>query len=500
MEPVETTASEPGAYAQLVRSAFEAVRDAMIAVDEHGRVIAASAAARALLGEGTTVEALEGDLEIWSVTPAVRLPPDRRPLARAMAGATLHEELRITPRSGVEPRTFRVSAHPVLGERGTVAIVATYHEVTSERAFFEKLVLSHRMAAIGRLAAGIAHEINNPLAAVVANLDLMNATFERGVPDAESFDDARDMLGDALVGVQRVRAVVRDFATFSRHDDEPQHGVDVAAVLDSTLRIVRNEIKHRARLVLDLEPLPLVAATEARLGHAFLNLLSNTLRSIEPGAADRNEIEIRGRRIGNEHIRLELTDTGSGVAARAIQIAQRIGLCTTDEDGISAAIAHRIVLDVGGTLELRPRPSGGLVTEVTLPVVSTAREPVARPSPAVASRTRVLVIDDEALVGTAITRVLARDHDVQYVGHARDAVQQIQAGARFDIILCDLMMPHMTGKEFYEAVVPYGQAANIIFVTGGAFTYDAREFLEHIPNRMLEKPFDASKLRSMIGA
>ena len=130
------------------------------------------------------------------------------------------------------------------------------------------------------------------------------------------------------------------------------------------------------------------------------------------------------------------------------------------------------------------------------PSIALAKQPAATASAAAA---RVLVVDDDALVASAVKRTL-REHDVVVQGRARDALAQLQAGERFDVVLCDLMMPDLTGMDLYEAVLRLdpAQASRMVFVTGGAVTMRAREFVSTTYNEVVEKPFDVRKLREII--
>ena len=115
-------------------------------------------------------------------------------------------------------------------------------------------------------------------------------------------------------------------------------------------------------------------------------------------------------------------------------------------------------------------------------------------------RARILLIDDEPMIGAAIRRILAKEHDVVVLTSAREAADRIAAGERFDVILCDLMMPEMTGMDLHEALVASApdQAERMRFVTGGTFTDRARRFVDERPDLVIQKPFRASQLRKLI--
>lgn len=386
----------------------------------------------------------------------------------------------------------------------------------------EQLVISDRMASVGTLAAGVAHEINNPLMVAIGNLELVTDDLEaladkvsasevdRSILDAlpGRVNDARDCLQHAREACERIRSIVRDLKIFSRSGDEERHGpVDVRRVLESSLRMAWNEIRHRASVVKDYGVVPAVQANESRLGQVFLNLIVNAAQSIPEGRADRNEVRVRTAMADGEHVLVEITDTGTGIAPADLKrvfdaffTTKPVGVGT----GLGLAICHRIVSSLCGEIGVQSELGKGTTFRVLLPVATTSTEPVAPPIPALvavpARRGRVLVVDDDPEVASLVRRMLAFDHEVVAVERAQDALDRISAGELFDAIVCDLMMPYMTGMDLHvelSRITPQA-ASRMVFATGGAFTSAAREFLDRVPNPRLEKPFDARSLRFVI--
>jgi CheY-like chemotaxis protein len=173
--------------------------------------------------------------------------------------------------------------------------------------------------------------------------------------------------------------------------------------------------------------------------------------------------------------------------------------------GLGLAISHKIVTQYEGTLTYDTEVGKGTEFRVTLPVatnplvvprkVKTTKLPLTR-------RGHVLVVDDEEALGQAIRRYLASEHEVTAVTSARAALDLLEAGNRYDVILCDLMMPQITGMELHATILALdaSQATKMVFVTGGAFTPSAREFLDDVPNRRVEKPFDLKALRNLVAS
>jgi nitrogen-specific signal transduction histidine kinase/CheY-like chemotaxis protein len=367
-----------------------------------------------------------------------------------------------------------------------------------------ELVVTDRMASLGTLAGGVAHEINNPLAAVIANLELaLDDIKALDIPKGKQ--ELLEELEDAAEAAHRVRQIVRDLRLFSRAEDDRKDLVDVREVLESTLRMAWNEIRHRAKLVKAFDEVPLVDANEARLGQVFLNLVLNAVHAIDAGQAESNEIRVSTTLEGCDVV-VEVKDSGAGmteaVEARIFEpffSARKAGMGR----GLGLPISQRIVEELGGRIEVRTRPGAGSTFRVHLPVSDepTVKPPSVRPPPVRSDqRGRVLVVDDERIVATAVARMLSRDHDVETEEDSARALERIHGGERFDVILCDVMMPNLSGVDFYlelERIAPE-VVDKIVFLTGGAFVAQAREFLDNVPNYQLEKPFTPEKLREVV--
>ena len=374
----------------------------------------------------------------------------------------------------------------------------------------EQLLISDRMASVGTLAAGVAHELNNPLAALIANLDALGRDLAELTVESQLGDRLREIfseLRDARESAERMRHIMRDLKIFSRAtDDERRDAVDVHRVLESSLRMAHNEIRHRARVVKKYARVPLVEANEARLGQVFLNLVVNAAQAIAEGDADHNQIRITTGVNASGRVVIEVRDTGSGIAPEhlsrvfdAFFTTKAVGVGT----GLGLSICHRIVRSLGGELEVESELGAGSTFRVNLPAAAATSEAVRTPSTAprrAGRRGRVLVVDDEPMIATAIRRTLSLEHDVVLSSAAATALQRINEGEQFDVILCDLMMPQMTGMELYDELVRTApaQADRVVFLSGGAFTAAARAFLDDVPNAHLEKPFDTRQLLALV--
>jgi CheY-like chemotaxis protein/anti-sigma regulatory factor (Ser/Thr protein kinase) len=276
-------------------------------------------------------------------------------------------------------------------------------------------------------------------------------------------------------------------------------------VLASCIKMVSNELRHRARLVQDIAPdLPPVDGNASRIGQVFLNLLVNAAHAVPEGRADANSIRVRAYSEGKGVV-VEISDTGVGIPPNVMGrifdpffTTKPIGQGT----GLGLAISHEIVRSLGGSITVESTLGAGTTFRVTLPAVertgssaesaATARRP--------ATRARVLLIDDEAAVGRAICALLAPEIEVTHVTRGADALAHLDAGDRYDVVLCDLMMPEMSGIELFvelRAKHP-ALARKVVFLTGGAFTEQAREFLSRTEHPPIEKPFTEGQLRAAI--
>jgi signal transduction histidine kinase len=372
----------------------------------------------------------------------------------------------------------------------------------------EQLVVAERMATVGNLAAGLVHEINNPLSALLFNLEYIADSLAResgGGLTAAEVRGLQQPLAEAREACGLVMAIAADVKMFARRV-EPQHrAVSLAEVVDSAARLARMEMRRRARFVREFAEVPLVRGDRARLAQVFLNLILNAAQAIPEGRPDANQIRAVLRSAGPGQVVLEISDTGSGIPPEVLARLQRDLAFTTKGDkgtGLGLTICRRILDDLGGSLEMESQPGKGTTVRVYLPA---ERERVAVSAPEVAApvqRSSILVVDDDPMILRAIERALLPRHDPTCVQHARDALALIgRPDLRFDAVVCDLMLPGMSGMDFHaelEQLAPRLAAATL-FLTNVGYSDRARSFLSSHPQAFLEKPFQTDQLLRAVG-
>ncbi len=391
-------------------------------------------------------------------------------------------------------------------------MAGTLTDVTERRSLQARLELAGRLASVGTLAAGVAHEINNPLAYVGGNLSVVAETLDRtiaGTPlDRDAALELREAVSDALDGTARVRDIVNDLRRFARPAAEGARvPLDVRAELEAAIGIARHQIAAHAALKVNVrEPLPAVVVGRHELGQVLVNLLVNAAQAIPEGRAAENEVRVAAWADGGAVV-LEVSDTGSGIPAEVLPHVFDPFFTTKEAGagmGLGLAICHGIVTAAGGTIEVESEVGAGTRFRVRLPGAGAplAAEPPRADGAAVRARRRVLVVDDDQLVARAVARMLANAHDVEVLTSAREGARRIEAGERWDVVLCDLIMPDMTGMALAERLARTApeMLPRLVFVTGGAFTEGSRAFLESGTWRVLEKPIDPAALREVVGA
>jgi PAS domain S-box-containing protein len=452
---------------------FEGASDGIFLVGSDGRIEGANAAAHDLTGVAAGGLVGRPHAEFFDVSAM-------GPLTESV------QEFRLRRADG---KTTLVEASiSLLPDGGRQAIV---RDVEARRRIESELLLADRMASLGRLAQGVGHEINNPLAYAMLHLELLGPL----VPHA-----ATESLGAAREGLSRIAAIVRSLSAFGRGDAETVGGVDVHRALDAAVDLVRNRLVHRGRLERHYRADAPARANEFRMTQVFVNLLVNAIDALADGGD--GVVTIRTWD-DDAWVVIEVSDTGPGIPA---ELRARIfdPFFSTKPigagSGLGLSISQAIVRGWGGVLELAEDAPG---TTFRVFVPRAQPEETERATPAAAPvvpvrRGRVLVVDDEPLIGKVVARVLS-EHHVVAVASVDEALEEL-AHPGFDCILCDVMMPGRDGRHLHEEVRALGGdlADRVVFMSGGVFEPQIQAWLDGLPNPYLAKPFDGATLRRVI--
>ena len=390
--------------------------------------------------------------------------------------------------------------------QGKPAVLAFARDVTERKAIQARLVEADRLAALGVLSAGIAHEINNPLAYLLLNLEFLSRELPTLPSDPSKLDALMVRVRDAFHGAERVASIVRDLRTFARADEGIRGPVDVQAALESALNIAGSEIKQKATLIRDYQPVPPVDANPNRIEQVLLNLLLNAAQSLPGHETPGHEVRAKLRSQDGQ-VSIIIEDTGSGIPDELLGKIFDPFFTTKPVGGrhgpracpfAAASCAAWAVKSASAA-----RPGHGSRFTVSLPASKGRLPPKSIPprsaSPPPQKRGQILIVDDEISVSRTLRALLQNEHDVVLTSDGAQALTAIAEGphAGFDVIMCDLMMPGMSGMELYERIRQEhpGLEARIVFMTGGVSMDRAREFLATTINLTFEKPFDFDRLR-----
>lgn len=495
------------------RSLIERTPDA-VAIHRHGRIVHVNPAWLDLLGYDDTA-LLDRPLEDL-FDPSER-PKIRRKLGDDFSARTSTFEATLMHRDG----SRRIWELLQLGVEfdGEPATAAIGRDISERKRFTSKLMEMDRMAAVGTLAAGVGHEINNPLAYVVANIEHVLKELPRVRPQTNSnrrsgsgvtlsvlenvdaVSELEEALTEAREGAMRVRDIVAHLKVLSPNGDREIDDIDFTRIVRSSASLVANAIRHRAKLELVLDDaLPPVSGNEAELGQVVVNLLSNAADAITDGPAENHTIRVR-LKLDGARLRLEISDTGTGIP-NAIRSRIFDPFFTTKPvghgTGLGLTIARDTVEKHGGEIHVAPNAGGGTCFTISLPVSTAASTPA--PTAPLPVRSRLLIIDDEPLIGRTLIRALGDTHDVVALEDPRQALELLREGEQFDLILSDLIMPEMTGMALYDELLKTHPtvAEDIVFMTGNAFASDALGFLRRVPNTCIDKPFQLRRIEELL--
>ncbi len=485
---------------------LQCVGDGVIATDERLMVSYLNRAAEALTGwraEEALGRSVEEVLRLQDRQGAALPSPAARALASRTA-VTLDDAATMVSHGGAR-RLIDDSAAPIIDERGRLlGVVVVFRDVTDRKGMETQLARAERLVALGTLAAGICHEINNPLTHVIESIEWgLRTAGDEGASAAVT-----GVLGEARESAVRIGKIVKGVRAFTQPGPELRRNVALGDVLAAAVKLTATELRTRARLSLVERPAPDVFADPDRLTQVFVNLLLNAAQAIPSGNPGGHVITVELDEAPDGGARVVVRDDGPGIDP---EVLPRIfdPFFTTKSPGngmgLGLSISSSIVRGFGGEISAESVSGRGTAFFVVLPAASPSSPPeppqAARSPGPSARRGRVLIVDDEEIVARSLARALAEHHDVERVTDAREALSRLLEGPEPDAVLCDVMMPDMTGIELYEAVRAHRPAltARFVFLTAGATCEEARTFLASPDRQVIYKPiFEVAKLRAMV--
>jgi two-component system, cell cycle sensor histidine kinase and response regulator CckA len=477
---------------------LRSMTDAVIAVDLAGHVSFMNQAAATLTGISA------GDAMGRPVRDIVRLldpmlPASPLDVVLEKKMGIIIEEAPLKHATSAN-RIISDSASPVVDDGHMLGAVMVFRDITEQKLVQKQLELADRLASLGTMAAGVAHEVNNPLAVVVANASY--ALEELRNQDSERLAGAIEALTELESAASRIAAIVSGLQAFSRPAQPIGTDADVGVAVEWAIRSTAHEYRDLASVVVHVVAIPRVKLDETRLGQILVNLMMNAAHAIAPGHYAESSVTI-GARVADDKVVIEVRDTGSGMTPEVLKRVFEPFYTTKGASvgaGLGLAICHGIVASAGGRLEVESTLGEGSMFRVTLPIaVRGASAPAFSAEATTQHRGRILAVDDEPMILRALRRML-REHDVVCVEDARLAVTMLDRGEHFDVILSDMMMPQMTGMDFYERLLVDhpDDARRIVFMTGGAITARVADFLSVVPNVCLDKPVLNMPLRALV--
>ncbi|MEM9189309.1 MAG: response regulator [Myxococcota bacterium] len=434
------------------------------------------------------------------------------------------------PRKYAELRAVEVD-----WEEGAAHLISI-RDVTDRRRALElerRLLHADRLASIGQLAAGVAHEINNPATFIQANSASIvegAASLRRAVADLsqviagelgdgdstraatilersglrKALREIEQLAEESVEGVRRISSTVRALSTFARIEEDEVAPTDINQLIDIALRMTGNQLRHRAGVELELATLPSLNVDRSRLTQVFVNLLLNSIDALGE-AANQNRVGIRSRVVDDEVV-VEVEDNGSGIPEPQLGQIFEPFFTTKQRDrgtGLGLSISAETVRKHGGRIAVRSELGVGTVFSVCLPLetgLTASVRPAADVPAAPGQRGRLLLVDDDALVRRALRRSILPFHDVEEADGGLRALELLETDSNFDVVLCDLMMPEIDGVEVHRRLSERAPdlASRMAFVTGGVFTPRARRFLATYAPVVIEKPVSPRRLLSIV--
>jgi PAS domain S-box-containing protein len=380
-------------------------------------------------------------------------------------------------------------------------------DVSFRKEMEAQLLAADRMATVGTLVAGVAHEINNPLAAITGYLDLaMQELGSWDGPEAQGrVNSIVTQMGEPL---ERVIRIVQDLRGLAHGGTEgsAMEDVDVHEVLDSAIRVAELNYRHRGAVVTEYRDIPRARGNTTRLGQVFLNLIINAFQAIQVGKQGQSEVRVTTSFDEDQKkVIVEIHDSGCGMSEDTMRKLFRPFFTTKplgEGTGLGLSISQRIVTALGGQIRVTSAPGKGSTFAVLLnpSVPSMSPAPSSKQIAASSRRLRVMVLDDEPILTKLVSHMLGDLHDVEAFNNASAALSRVRTGTTFDAILCDVSMPGVSGLQFLEELHLSNPdlVRHLAFMTGGyiASVPGQSSLLDSV--RHLQKPFTMQEILRIV--
>ncbi|MBM4369471.1 MAG: PAS domain-containing protein [Deltaproteobacteria bacterium] len=452
-----------------LRAVIDALPDSVLVLAA-GEVAYANAAARAAFGEPDSMHLV-----------ATRL--------RAAAGGGV--PVTVGTRNGIEATWEVAAAVPIRWDDIPAEAVAA-RDLTSRLRMEGQLRNAERVIALGGLAAGLAHEINNPLTYVIGNLELA----QQGV------GDVNERVQRALGGAMRVRQVVAQLRAMANPSAGELLPTQVGPAIDGALTLAGGIGMPVAVVAREVDDNAAVLANPVWLGQLLVNLVNNSLQAMAEMPPDTRVLSFRVFRVGDGTVAVEVEDTGPGIPAHLMSrifepfTSSRL---QTGGSGLGLFICRELAARMGGSLALLRSSSAGTCFRLTLrSAVQTASERLENGAPVAVRRGRVLIVDDEAGLGDLMKTYLSH-HEVRVETTGEGGATALATG-RWDAIVLDIVLPDRSGIELWRelSLRDPGAAARVCFVTGGSLAPEVASFLLDSVSPSLVKPFDFRELVAQV--
>jgi len=412
---------------------------------------------------------------------------------------TTEVEERLLHKGGGEVPAEVVAIPFQLGDE--TATLVHIRDITERKKLEVWLRAEDRLASVGLMAAGIAHEINNPLTYALCNVDLLRARIG-SLPASASTSELVEMLDHVREGVERAVQAAREVTMFSRGERDATALIDIHRVLDSCANLASVQLRGHARVVKKYGAVRPVLGHGERLGQVFLNLLINAAQAIPDGHEAENTVTITTSAQGADGVLVEIHDTGVGIPPEHMaHIFEPLFTTKEEGTGLGLAISRALVVEEGGSLSVESEVGKGSTFRVALRAAAHDEIRAEKPLPP-GVRTkgkRILVVEDEPHLARVLRLVLA-SHAATLAASGREALDKLRAGEEYDLILTDLSIGDIDGFALFETIRTEwpGRESRVIFMSGDAFTQRARAFFRAIPNPVIEKPFESQHLLDVV--